>query len=278
MKIADVSKVKVAVIQTEILFGKKEVTLERVGEYIDECAKNNAKLICLSEYFSTQLNLTFIEQNNFDDVAETIPGTTSQFLSKKAGEHGVYIAAGIVSKEKDCLYNTAILIDPKGEVIGVHKKLCLTYFERKVLTPGKSVKTYDTDIGRVGLLVGNDLNSFSVCQRLVDEDVEVVICLMQVPDSFATPLMTITEARVIDMDAFIILASNVGESKIANMNFKGISRLLGNPLLIGKKPERQEYVLAEADNREMIIYAEYDIDLFRKNRKFASRPNKLNVI
>jgi predicted amidohydrolase len=98
-------------------------------------------------------------------MAEEIPGGSSVTqLSKKAKELETYIVAGtILEKEKSKIYNTSVLFGPNGEVIGKQRK---THPEnhaskREVdlgITPGDELNVYDTELGKIGILIDVDAN------------------------------------------------------------------------------------------------------------------------
>ena len=100
-----------------------------------------------------EFNVRFIEQ------AEPIPGPTTDALGAAARKHGVHIVAGLAElhpRIPATLYNSAALIDPSGQIAGVHHKLHIPAEEKHYFYPGSTTEVYHTDLGTLGLLVCYD--------------------------------------------------------------------------------------------------------------------------
>ena len=90
----------------------------------------------------------------FDADAETIPGPSTSFIAGIASAHHVNIAFGMVEKDGDTLFNSAVLIDRNGNIIGKHRKVQLPLAEASGgISPGSAVEVFDADFGRVALLI-----------------------------------------------------------------------------------------------------------------------------
>jgi len=92
------------------------------------------------------------------EVAETIPGPTTAALAATARRRNTYIAAGIYEREGSTIYNTAVLIDRRGNLAGKYRKVYLPREEFEAgLTPGADYPVFETDFGRVGLMICYDV-------------------------------------------------------------------------------------------------------------------------
>jgi predicted amidohydrolase len=92
-----------------------------------------------------------------DSNAETIPGPSTDALAAIARSYRVNIAFGLLERIGDLIYNTAVLLDRNGSIIGKYQKVQLPIQDVAAgMAPGTSVPVFDTDIGRVGLLVCHD--------------------------------------------------------------------------------------------------------------------------
>ena len=95
----------------------------------------------------------------FDANAETVPGPSTDFVAAIARAQHVNIAFGMVERVGDALYNTAVLLDRNGSLIGKHHKIQLPLQDASAgLTPGDAVTVFDTDFGRVALLICQDIS------------------------------------------------------------------------------------------------------------------------
>jgi N-carbamoylputrescine amidase len=125
---------------------------------IREGAKKGASVICLPELFLTQY-FCQREDHSLFDLAESIPGPTTQKLSELARELKVVIIASLFEKRARGLYhNTAAMIDADGTLRGIYRKMHIPddplYYEKFYFTPGDlGFKAFDTAAGRIGTLV-----------------------------------------------------------------------------------------------------------------------------
>jgi len=89
-------------------------------------------------------------------MAQRIPGPSANLIAQRAADYGVYIAFGMVMKERveSVLYNTAVLVGPDGELVGSYNKVHLHGEERMAFREGFRLPVFDTDIGQIGLMIG----------------------------------------------------------------------------------------------------------------------------
>ena len=94
---------------------------------------------------------------SYDSKAETIPGPSTDLLAGVARSYGVYIAFGMLEREDRFLYNTAVLLNRDGSIAGKYRKVQLPLSEASAgISPGNSVPVFDTDFGRVALMICQD--------------------------------------------------------------------------------------------------------------------------
>ncbi len=118
------------------------------------------------------------------ELAEPITGPTITAIEAICQENKKYIVMGIAEREGGNLYNTAVIIGPEG-LIGKYRQLHLDSKTRVWATPGQTPpRTFDIPLGRIGLLVGHDIN-FPESSRLLALDGADVIC---VPAALSFPL------------------------------------------------------------------------------------------
>lgn len=93
----------------------------------------------------------------FESKAEPIPGPSTEAVAAAARAQRVNIVFGMIEKEGSRLFNTAVLIDRRGNIIGKHRKVQLPLSDAaQGITPGSAVEVFDTDFGRVGILICQD--------------------------------------------------------------------------------------------------------------------------
>ena len=135
-----------------------KVNLSKAESKIEEAAKSGAQVICLQELFRSQY-FCRDEKAELFDLAESIPGPSTEALGKLAKSLGVVVVASLFEKRAHGLYhNTAAILGTDGEIMGLYRKMHIPddplYFEKFYFTPGDlGFKNFDTPFGRIGVLV-----------------------------------------------------------------------------------------------------------------------------
>jgi len=94
---------------------------------------------------------------SYDAKAERIPGASTDAMATLARNSATYVAFGMLERENELLYNTAVLIDRSGAIAGKYRKVQLPLTELSGgISPGDSVPVFQTDFGRVALLICQD--------------------------------------------------------------------------------------------------------------------------
>src|SRR5260370_31162170 len=125
---------------------------------IQEAAQRGAQIICLQELFRSRY---FCREENADlfELAEAIPGPSTEALSKLASSLHVVIIGSLFERRAAGIYhNTAVAIDAGGALLGKYRKMHIPddplYFEKYYFTPGDlGFRTFDTRFVRIGVLV-----------------------------------------------------------------------------------------------------------------------------
>jgi N-carbamoylputrescine amidase len=132
--------------------------LARALDQIRAAAKQGAQLVCLPELFRSQYFCQTEDHANFD-LAEPIPGPSTEALSKVAREAGVVVIGSLFERRAAGVYhNTAVILDADGKLLGSYRKMHIPddplYYEKFYFTPGDlGFRAFDTAVGRIGTLV-----------------------------------------------------------------------------------------------------------------------------
>ena len=132
--------------------------IERLAGKIKTLAGQGAELIVLQELHNT---LYFCQTENVNrfDMAEPIPGPSTEYFGRLARELGVVIVTSLFERRAAGLYhNTAVVIERDGSIAGKYRKMHIpddpAYYEKFYFTPGDiGFKPIDTSVGRLGVLV-----------------------------------------------------------------------------------------------------------------------------
>ncbi len=132
--------------------------LDKAIHWIEKAAKDGAQVICLPELFRSQY---FCQKEDIEifDLAETIPGQSTEAIGKIAKEKNVVVVASLFEKRAAGIYhNTAAVINEEGKVAGIYRKMHIpddpAYYEKFYFTPGDlGFKSFQTKYGNIGTLI-----------------------------------------------------------------------------------------------------------------------------
>ena len=136
----------------------RDINLQRSISGIRQAAEKGAQLVLLQELHAS-VYFCQTENTHYFDLAETIPGPTTQQLGELARELGVVIVASLFEKRAAGLYhNTAVVFERDGRVAGRYRKMHIPddpgYYEKFYFTPGDlGFQPISTSVGKLGVLV-----------------------------------------------------------------------------------------------------------------------------
>ncbi|MBN1471985.1 MAG: carbon-nitrogen hydrolase family protein [Syntrophaceae bacterium] len=170
-------KFKAAVVQTAPVFLNRNATIDKACQLILEAGKNGASLVAFPEVFvpgypywvwmdaPTSTGNWF--KRLFNEAVE-IPSMATDELCRAAKKANIYVVIGVTEKTSTTLgamWNTNIIIDRRGGILGKCRKIMPTLAEKLVWGhggDGDSFKVYDTDIGKLGTLIcGTNANTLA---------------------------------------------------------------------------------------------------------------------
>ena len=132
--------------------------LKRAGEFVREAAAKGAKIICLPEMFRSQY---FCQREDVElfDLAETLPGTSTDYLGKIAKELAITIIVPIFERRGIGMHhNSLAVLGEDGEIVGIYRKMHIpddpSYYEKFYFTPGDlGFKAFETPTAKIGTLI-----------------------------------------------------------------------------------------------------------------------------
>jgi N-carbamoylputrescine amidase len=151
------SKVSVGLVQMSCT-ADKEANLQKAQEKIKEAAAGGAKIICLQELFTS---LYFCDVEDYDNfqLAEPVPGPSTEVLGQFAAQLNVVIIASLFEKRAQGVYhNTTAVLDADGSYLGKYRKMHIpddpSYYEKFYFTPGDlGYKVFKTRYALIGVLI-----------------------------------------------------------------------------------------------------------------------------
>lgn len=132
--------------------------IEAIAGEVADLARRGSKLVVLSELHNTPYFCQVEDVNNFD-LAEPIPGPSTEFYGALARKLGIVIVISLFEKRAAGLYhNTAVVIEKDGSIAGKYRKMHIpddpAYYEKFYFTPGDTgFRPIETSVGKLGILV-----------------------------------------------------------------------------------------------------------------------------
>ncbi len=168
------NKYKVAAVQYEPSQFKKDYNIASLIKLCEEAAKNGAKLIVTPEMGTT--GYCFLNRKEISSLVESIPGPTTKKFDEIAKKFNCFIVVGLpeVDDETQLYYNSAVLIGPKG-IIGKHRKSHSYIAEPKWSAPGQDHLVFDTEIGKIGILICMDIHFIETARLIALEKADIII-------------------------------------------------------------------------------------------------------
>lgn len=227
-------RVKIATIHYRPQNSTPTKNLDLFKTYIERAGEAGADIVCLPE------GITIVGTGkNYLEVSEPVPGHTTQFLGDLAKKHHMYIVAGLYEKEGAVLYNTAVLLDRTGALFGTYRKVCLPREEIEGgITPGENFPVFDTDFGRIGLMICWDLAFPEPARMLALKGAEVIFMPIWGGN------VTLAQARAIENQVYLV--SSTYDMKTGVYNREGE--------LVAEGTEAHPVALAEIDLNERTLW------------------------
>lgn len=228
---------------------------ERLSYTMEQMEKaRGVDLILLPEIW----NIGYFSFDQYEQLSEPLEGPTVKAMQQKAADLNSYVFAGsFVEKDGEKIFNTSVLLDNSGSIVGTYRKIHLFGYgsrEAEILSPGTEVKTYKTKIGTLGLSTCYDLRFPELYRRMMEEGVEIFLVAAAWPFPRLGSWVALNQARAIENVCFLI-----------SCNCSGINRgqrFLGHSLVV----DPWGVVIAGSADEERIIKTEIDVKAVQRVR------------
>ena len=270
--------IKVGLIQQSCT-GNTAENMDKLKHSIEDVASKGAELVVLQELHNT-LYFCQTENTSLFDLAETIPGPSTEFYSGVASANSIVLVTSLVEKRAPGLYhNTAVVFDKDGSIAGKYRKMHIpddpAYYEKFYFTPGDlGFEPIQTSIGKLGVQVCWHQWYPEGARLMTLKGAEILIY----PTAIGWESTDAPEEKARQLEAWVIsqrghavvnglpviAVNRVGHEPDPSKQTNGI-RFWGNSFVAGPQGE----ILAQADNmKEENIVTEVDITRSEEVRRW----------
>ena len=248
-------KVAVAQIDTKLGDVKSNLRLiQRVSARIS-LAKKDIDIVCFPELATTGYALG----RKWKDLADEVPGSVTDDLSKIASEHGFYLICGVdergSAEEKERIYDSAVLFDPNGKHVGLYRKVHLWGDERKFFTAGASFPVFTTKFCPIGIGICYDLEFPESTRVMARKGAKLVFFPSAQPSTAQKQVEIYVRCRSSENCIFTAFSNRLGRE--GKLSFFGQSQI--------DSPDTK--ILALADGNQNFVSAKIELKLLEKQKK-----------
>ena len=273
-------KIKLALAQISSKREDKEANLQKIEKLTRKAKDLGADLVifpelCLSGY---------VVRDQIYELAETVPGPTVEKveeLAKKTGMHIIFGMPELSEKTQATIFNTAVLVSPKG-LIGKYRKMYLpthsVFEEKRYFRPGYQTAAFPTELGNIGLCICYDVFFPEVTRLTRLKGAQLIVCISASPAVRRSYFETLTCARALENTTFLAYVNLAGVQD--GLQFWGGSRLVSpsGDVLAKAKYDEEDFVTCEVDysdlrTAETFIPTLKDLrpELFDKLKEYSER-------
>ncbi|EMQ95400.1 Carbon-nitrogen hydrolase [Xanthomarina gelatinilytica] len=270
--------VRLGLIQWQMrLYKDLEELMQQAEYFIDAVSGYRSDFALFPEFFNAPLMAENNHLSESEAIRELAKHTESivQKFSEFAITYNINIITGSMPEVKDdLLYNAGYLCKRDGS-IERYEKLHVTPDEAKVwgLQGGTQLKAFDTDCGKIGILICYDSEFPELSRILADEGMDILFVpfLTDTQNGYSR-VRHCAQARAIENECYVAIAGSVGNlPKVHNMDIQFAQSMVFTPCDFSFPANG---IKAEATtNTEMILIADVDIDLLRELNQFGSVRN-----
>ncbi len=265
MTMSTPKEIYIGVAQIECQLMRPRANMRRARSMVLEAAAKGADLVCLPEAFVTSSN--YVE---LDEVAETTRGSIAEWLADLAQEAKVHLVAGLLEKDGAKHYSSALLFSPNGELIGVYRRSHIVGIELRYLDRGLEYPVFETDIGRIGILIGYDIYFPEAVRMLSMQNADYIVIPGLLPQRFLEETQQMLKARAMENGIAVVLCSGSGENHMAGFTYMGHSTGVIDAIFLSDHQFdylQGDEVLGKVENSTDSMIITVPLAALRKHRK-----------
>lgn len=219
--------VTIALAQHDLVPGDLDHNLGIVEDHMRRAADQGADIVVFPELATSGFRQDLLGEERRQEIAEPVDGPTAQRVGRLAAELGVYVVVAILemSRVSGVIYNTMVLIDRQGAVAGHYRKNHAFDTEGMHFAPGREMPVFDTDFGKVGIMICYDMGLPETARCLTLGGAELIL----VPSAWRQEDEDIWDiniaCRALENRCFLAAVNRVGDE--GGFTMHGKSKIAG---------------------------------------------------
>jgi 5-aminopentanamidase len=230
---------KIALAQMKPVLHDKPKNLEMMHYHIQKASLQKCQLILFPELVLTG----YFTREKTKELAEDINGESILQLKDWAREYNLMIIAGFPEKVEEEVFNSAVIIDQKGEIVGTYQKVHLWDEEEKYFSAGQNFPVWQTVFGTIGVMICYDTEFPETARILAEKGASIILA----PTANMTPLehlqKTYIQSRAAENQVFVATTNRIGVEETTHFfGQSAAANPFGELLVLGGGEENQYYV------------------------------------
>ena len=268
---------KIAAAQIACVPGEAATNLRKIVNFAERAQAAGAALVVFPEMADTGYVMSVIREAARPWSEGAVPA-----LQELAKRLSLTIICGVSERVGEAIYNSQVLIDSRGQVVGRYRKTHLfcagSADEKECFTAGDELQSYDYGKFRLGLTICYDLRFPEIYRKLATEQsANVFIISSAWPFPRLEHLRILCQARAIENQSYLVLANRVGTDE--RLTFCGASAIIdpAGAVLAYASSEREELIMAELSQEtvetvraRMAVFAHRRSDLYARTAALES--------
>ena len=225
----------VSCLQFTAIDGAKPATVDKALGLLRQAGERGSRLVVLPEVWT---GLGYSDKTIHRDIAEPIPGPTTDLLAREARRYRMYIAGSLYEDAGNGVYhNTCPLIGPDGTIVGLYRKTHLFdapnrhdikggIRESDKVRAGDALPVFQTELGPIGLSVCSDLRFPEIYREMTLNGARLLICA----SAFLSPRFDHWEfflrARAAENQVYVVASGQYGTEPKSGIGFVGRSMVV----------------------------------------------------
>ncbi|MBS3985350.1 MAG: carbon-nitrogen family hydrolase [Selenomonadales bacterium] len=249
--------INAGLVQIDVVKGNKNANMQRIRALISSVF--NRQIILLPELWNTGYDLA-----RKHELAEDLSGDSVAFMIDIAREKSAFVGGSILRRSESQVLNTFVLVNARGIVATYDKVHLFKRMEEDLyLAPGQRFTTVDLGFAKAGLAVCYDLRFPEMFREYIDRDVNMILLVAQWPTARYEHWCTLTRARAIENQCFLLACNRVGGE--THLEFNGGSMAI----------DPWGVILAEGSREEGVVTAEMNLNHINVARtRFPVLPDR----